>query len=79
MLAQSILITTNKMIKWIGHKVESFKKLFESDIQVEGEVICGTTIVDGNISAAPCIEDQNGKSINISGADGLGTDKTGEV
>lgn len=65
------------MIKWIGHKVESFKKLFESDIQVEGEVICGTTIIDGNISAAPCIEDQNGKSINISGADGLGTDKTG--
>jgi len=65
------------MIKWIGHKVESFKKLFESDIQVEGEIICGTTALDGSINAAPCIEDQNGTSINIKAADGLGTDKTG--
>ena len=66
------------MIKWIGHKVESFKKLFESDIHVKGDIMCGSGISTGFLKGAPTTADtEDGNTVGIKGSDGIGTDRPG--
>jgi len=63
------------MIKWIGHKVESFKKLFESDIQVAGDIIAGAD-TNGEVTVSS-VDDNAGYNLNLKGGDADGENKVG--